>query len=289
MRRTTSVITVLLALSLVAPASAELLLYDGFSGDDYTVGPAIAQPFAGTGFQSGGIWNNNDFAEGGLEFPNLVTTAGVKAVRTGPDMEGTPDLSAEGPFAAMIGSNGNIGGAEISGTIYYSFLAREIDGNGDGWAGFNLWDTGEGREQFGIGNPGGPDDYSIYHNDTGGDPAITDPPTPIDDQVRFFVGKIDFVGDGHDTHTAWLDPNPLLSEAMQPANIMASGGTRDGQENDGFDAFRVRGDGGTGAWEFDEVRFGTTWESVTPAVPEPATGLMSLLALGGISLLRRRR
>jgi MYXO-CTERM domain-containing protein len=270
------------------PVRAQLLLYEGF-GDGYTAGSAVGQAYLGTGFAAGGVWNNNNFADGGLTHPTLVTTPGVRAVRTTDDMEGVVDRSAGGPFdlAGLIGTNGNVGGAGVSGTLYYSFLGREIDGNGDGWAGFNLWQTSPDREQFGIGNPGGPDYYGIYHNDSGGEPAITDPATTIDGETHFFVGRVEYTADGQDIHTAWLDPDPTLSEAAQLSTIKNSAGSRPEQHGDGFDVFRMRGDNATGHWEFDEIRFGTTWESVTP-VPEPALGLLAAMGLAALTLLRRR-
>jgi MYXO-CTERM domain-containing protein len=205
-------------------------------------------------------------------------------------MEGVLDRCAGGPFqaAGLIGTNGNIGGAGVSGTLYFSLLGREIDANGSGWAGFNLWQTSPDREQFGIGNPGGPNYYGIYHNDTG-EPAISDPAVTVDGNTHFFVGKVVYNADSQDFHTAWQDdPDPSLPEAAQPANIMRSAGSRAGQHNDGFDVYRMRGDNATGHWEFDEVRFGTTWESVTP-VPEPTSGLLALLGIATLTHLRRRR
>jgi MYXO-CTERM domain-containing protein len=38
----------------------------------------------------------------------------------------------------------------------------------------------------------------------------------------------------------------------------------------------------------DELRIGTTWEDVTPAVPEPASAILALLSLGLAAMLRRR-
>ena len=62
-------------------------------------------------------------------------------------------------------------------------------------------------------------------------------------------------------------------------------GTR-AEDGDGFNQFRMRGSEG---WDFDEIRFGMTWDDVTPAVPEPASGLLALLGIGLVTHLRRRR
>ena len=282
------------AVLLPAICHGQILLYDGFSGDDYAAGPAIGTAYSGgtTNGYADGVWNSNDFADGGLSHHTLVTTPGVKVVRTNGDMIGALDTSAGGNFGAagLVGTNNAIGGQGVSGTLYYSFLGREIDGNGNGWGGFNLWNDSPldgNEEQFGVGNGGGPDDYVTYHHNNG-EPPISDPPVVIDDQTHFFVVRADFVGDGKDTYTAWLDPDPALSEAAQAAGSFMANGSRDEDDNDGFKAFHMRGDNNSGQWEFDEVRFGLTWESVTPTVPEPATGILAILAVGMVALRRRK-
>ncbi|MFW5682807.1 MAG: PEP-CTERM sorting domain-containing protein, partial [Phycisphaeraceae bacterium] len=48
----------------------------------------------------------------------------------------------------------------------------------------------------------------------------------------------------------------------------------------------VRGGGSTTKASFDEFRLGTTFESVAPIIPEPAT--VGLVLLGGAMLFGRR-
>jgi hypothetical protein len=48
--------------------------------------------------------------------------------------------------------------------------------------------------------------------------------------------------------------------------------------------FYLHNSGGSGS--VDEIRFGTTYADVVPLVPEPA--MLSMLALAGTLLLRRR-
>ena len=280
-----------LCLALPTAGYSQVLLYDGFSGTDYTAGSAAGVPYGGigVGYATGGAWNNNDFADGGLAHPTLVTTPGVRVVRTDGDMEANLDVSAGGTFdsAGLVG-NEAIGGEGVSGTLYYSYLGREMDGNGDGWGGFNLWNNaGGGDEHLGVGNGGTPNDYVAFHIDGNTEPPITTPPTPIDGDVHFFVIRGDYVGDGQDTYTVWQDPDPLLAELDQAAGTSIMVNTRP-EDGNGFNQFRFRGDNSTGQWEFDEVRFGTTWGDVTPTVPEPASGLLALFGIGLISHLRRR-
>jgi len=42
-----------------------------------------------------------------------------------------------------------------------------------------------------------------------------EPGVPIDDQLHVFVARIDYVLDGDDTLTVWLDPDCDLSEEAQ--------------------------------------------------------------------------
>ncbi len=281
-----------LCLALPATSYSQVLLYDGFSGTDYSAGPAAGVPYGGigSGYATGGAWNNNEFAEGGLEWSDangvpLKTTAGVHVVRTDADMEANLDTSSGGIFDAVgLVDNEAIGGPNVSGTLYYSFLGREIDGNGNGWAGFNLWNNaGGGDEHLGVGNGGGPDDYVSFHHDSG-EPPITDPPVPIDGDVHLFVVRGDYAS-GPDAYTVWLDPDLLAGEAGQSPDISDMVGTR-GEDGDGFNQFRMRGSEG---WDFDEVRFGMTWDDVTP-IPEPSTCLLMIAGISAVVMqLRRRR
>ncbi len=267
-------------------AFAGVLSYDGFAG--YTVGNAAGQAYQGTGYVAGGTWTNNAFVDGGLTHPTLVTTPGVRVSRTSGDMIGNVDTSTGGPFGAagLVGSNGNIGGAAVAGTLYYSFLGREIDANGSGWGGFNLW-TGAGDEQFGIGNGGGPNDYVVYHHDAG-EPPIGTPPTPIDGGTHLFVVRADYAANAKDTFTAWLDPDPTLGELAQNPNITVMRRSANEDDNDGFNQIRMRGDDATGQWEFDELRLGTTWTDVTP-IPEPGTALLAVVGFSALAFYRLRR
>jgi len=285
--------TCFLTLLAAQPAHAVLLSYDGFDAG-YTAGIVNGQAYRGTGYNPGGTWNTNStFEAGGLTHPTLLTTDGFRARRSDSDMVGVLNKAGGGPFdsAGLVGSNGNIGGTDASGTLYFSFLARDDDGLGGGWAGFNLWANGE--EEFGLGNPGTPDYYGIYHQSSDGvtnnqEPAIGTPATQINGDTRLFVVRVDYAANARDSYTAWLDPDPALGELLQNPNIMVAGFTNTDDNDDGFGEFHFRGDN---VWEFDEVRFGTTWEDVTPTIiPEPSAGFLALIGVGlGALLLRRRR
>ena len=97
--------------------------------------------------------------------------------------------------------------------------------------------------------------------------------------------------DGNTVVDMWVDP-PLANEAglpdlndspdgdFQSTSVVIVGGHT-------FDTWTFRGWGHADLLvDYDEIRMGTSYADVAP-VPEPAT--LSLLALGGLAMLRRRR
>jgi hypothetical protein len=101
--------------------------------------------------------------------------------------------------------------------------------------------------------------------------------------VNFYVMKLEFGV----TDTVSLFLNPVVGGVEGAASLTMT--TPVGEEL----IFRSFGTylGNSADSNFvDEIRFGSTWESVTPVpVPEPTTSAMLLGGLGGALLLRRRR
>ncbi|CAN5394256.1 hypothetical protein BH23VER1_BH23VER1_13200 [soil metagenome] len=263
-------------LAVAQEAKAVLLSYDGFAAGDYTAGNLDGQAYAGTGYAAGGAWNTtSQFVVGGLSYPNLMTTEGFHVLRNNGDATGNLDLSAGGPFdSAGLVTNGAVGGTGNTGTIYYSFLARqETSGS---FAGFNIYNGG--TENLGIGKESSRTTFS--HFQPNGD--IGSPATPLDNETHLFVVRIDYgMAGSDDVATIWLDPDTTLSEAMQDPTISSTTGTDD----QAFNQFRLRGNHN---WSFDEVRFGTTFDSVTP-IPEPSSAVLGLLATVAFGACMRRR
>lgn len=267
---------------LASQAQASLLFYDGFSAGNYSAGTVDTQPYGGTGYASGGTWNSNsEFVSGGLTHPSLVTTPGFHFSRSSGEAFGFLDLSPTGTFgtAGLIGSNGKIGGTDVAETLYFSVLARK-DTADAGFAGFQIYDDALGGpgEGLGVGEVG-PDGYKWLQGGSNG--LIGDPPTPLaEGEVQLFVFKMNF---GDATGEVWINPDPSLSEGDQAAGTSST--VAAAQPEAGFDSFRLRG---SQDYSYDEIRMGTTWDSVTP-VPEPSGTLLSLLALAGFSLRRSRK
>jgi len=105
------------------------------------------------------------------------------------------------------------------------------------------------------------------------------------------VLRLDVNASGNETLTAWYAANnaTVLTEALAPANI----GDFWSSESD-LDTFALQGlasgNGSTNLGYFDEMRFGTTLDSVTTlAVPEPSTWALLAGSFAAFVLFRRYR
>ena len=121
-----------------------ILLSEDFS--NYSPGNLPGQSYLGTGFTANGSWIglNSSFSSSvpdaavvsypGLTSPLVTSAGGMATVKgDGSDLEGLPDLSATGPFAAaglLDPGSGTIGGGNVTGSLYLSFLIRSHFVNG---------------------------------------------------------------------------------------------------------------------------------------------------------------
>lgn len=246
-----------------APNShATLLFYEGFSADDYTEGSVNGQPYVGSGYVADGTWQStSEFRLEGLEHPVLETTPGFHFARIAGENPTLFDLTEEGPFAAadLIGTNGKIGGTGVTAPLYFSVLARKDDpGTQDGFAGFQVYDDSQGAagEGLGAGEVGQPNYKWLQggsNNDIGTGTILAS------DETVLFVVKLDYDEVEPLEGTVWIDPDITLAEEEQDPGSFTI--VPNPKPAEGFDSFRLRGNR---AWSFDEIRFGTTWESVTP-------------------------
>ena len=187
-------------------------------------------------------------------------------------------------------NGGNIGGGTVSGTLYVSFLAKSnrlsrdwlgqiVTGtysapapSGQGiatsFAGFQLYRGA--TEALGIGESGASSNYSIFSTGgAGGNDADIAPAVRVNNATRLFVAKITFNSSALDNIQVWLDPNSSLTEAAQTGASVIKTAWND------FSftriAYRSGSSNNDGSVDFDEVRMGTTWASVLPQTPNPAT------------------
>ncbi len=187
--------------------------------------------------------------------------------------------------------NQNIGrslGGQIidSGATYFSLLMSK---NNDTARTINLAFFNGTSERFalgqiatGSGNSGG--NIALLMNNQNPAGLIQNATTPIAMGVgvtHLIVGRIDWNGSGNETVSLWVDPTDVTTEALAGATYVSTSGF----ELTALTAIRPFVGNTSGAFgavsaNFDEIRLGGSWESVTSptVVPEP-----SIAALGAVA------
>ncbi len=299
---TIAVLVVMLAGA--SPSWASLLLYDGF---EYTAGEALAE-WAGTAGSPNDQYNT--------VFDQYWRYAGLGGKYGGPDaappvVEGSlsvagmpagvgnsvkPDVTQAG--TARIG----IGGAINSGTVYWSGFLRVNAVN-------NLTTLPTGLLICALNNSTGaqqtapsalgsllkirkdavdPTKYVIgtgVNNVTAN--LVFSPTAMAAGETVFIVASYTYnAGTGNDVARMWINPNPLDFGAASAPAVTMSGGPGTGSELGQVASFNLRNVNTVGDpdFQFDELRVGDTWASVTP---EPTA--VFLIGLGLCLLPRRRR
>jgi autotransporter-associated beta strand protein len=263
--------TAIATVTIVDPAATNLLAFEPFAC--YTEGSLVGQNYTGTGFDSGGWFTG----AGDLRVTNTASlryASGAWVLAAEGGRASTPAAGFNTAFAAMntntsgafsnLVDGGRIGGPNASGTLYFSFLARNASGSLDGtddFAGFELFD--DGSEVLGIGNNWGAWAYSLFG--ISGDVDLTNNAGnffSMDATVHLFVARIDYASGGNDTVTVWMDPDISVSEGSQ-GNLYR----RTFTGNAAFNriALRSGSNNNDNNWDYDEIRFGSSWASVTPS------------------------
>ena len=165
-------------------------------------------------------------------------------------------------------------GDSSSETLYTRFTIKFDDlnaetGSGGGYGGLHFFR--DDAERTIVGNSWAAAAYSVSAEHSGAKFDLisansdrSDGFEHIDTEPHFLLGRIDFHAGADDDLTIWLDPDPRLDEASQSASLMTSVGAF---ADLSFDSIHLRS-GNSDPWEFDEMRFGTGWASVLPAVYE---------------------
>ena len=287
------------------PIQASLLVYEGF---DYADG---AELFEGEDSSSTPL--TPTYADG------VAATTGINTIETSQGWMGNPGADVEsGSLSYSDGTNsvvttGNsarmnnarglqytassaLGGTGTGGTMYTSFLVDP--GSKDGGAGNDEW-----KWNFQLRNPGGRHvqlgvgDAMTGVNNTDSNLYAELGATSFNSGVAlsqntnyFILIKSTYNGTGQLTDfDLWINPSDLTSEVGSgSANISETGLALGLNGLTGF-SYEKNNINNTTSAAFDEIRQGTTWDSVAP-VPEPSAFAL-LAGLGALSLiaLRRRR
>lgn len=269
----------------VLPYSGALLVED-FT--NYIPGDLPGQTYQGVGFSTDGTWIGlNSSSSGnvpdaaivsstGLYSPLIASVGGKATVKgDGSNLEGIPDLSTGGPFAAaglFDISSGTIGAGAVSGSLYISFLIRSYFNKtaANAYGGLHL-SLGDDSTGVLIGDSLPAWAFSLWYPPTSTSVDLLDDNGLASDEVgnylfvdtntHLMVAHIIYEPGGEDTMTAWLDPNTATDEYNQNATNtyigMLSG-------NFSFDRFFLRGGYTTNQFDYGGICFGTTWPSVLP-------------------------
>jgi hypothetical protein len=254
----------------------------------------------------GGGWNTTGTPTANSENASWGATlnAGVLRTVTSPGLEYTATgyLPASGNKltldAASTNVTQNIGrrlGDQLidSGTTYFSFLMSR---NNETIRSFNLAFFNDTNERFaigqiatGTGNTNGNIGFLMNNQNPAGLVVGANPIAMGTGITHLIVGKIEWNDSGFETVSMWVDPTNVTTEAAAGAVYASTNGfeliglTRirpfAGNTNSGFNAVSAN---------FDEIRIGGTWESVT-SLPIPEPGAISAAGIGVLGLLTARR
>ena len=254
-----------------------VMAYETFAG--YKPGGLIGQANQGTGFASGTNWfgTNDAFVapQVNLDWTNGNYSLNMAGGRietlpegNGPALFALMDTNLTGAFGKYgFVTNGLIGASNVSGNLYFSFLARDKDGNGNSAADFFGFELFNGStEVIGIGNSFPASAFSLFWGGNSTDLKNTNGTGGYlggDNNVHLFVGKIAYQAGASDILSVWMDPdiNPATGEAGQGTAVYRGWWTNDAT----FDRIVLRSgstDNRKGV-EFDEIRFGQSWADVT--------------------------
>ncbi len=237
--------------SLTAPAAAELIAYDPFDYSD--ISSSLFGREGGTGFV--GTWHawgapnhtNYKIVEGSLSYPGLLTDGNSV----------TSQAMSGSDWTAVVHTLEDM--SDTTTTKYLSFLMRPegIVGGGANGGSFGVMIDGTGgRGDIAVGKAPGQSQYMI---ETFYDIASRFSNVPIQSGVTSLMVVKAELGPGNDTFTLFVDPIP--GEPEPPTGTV---------KND-LDIGRVAGIvvGSAGGLSVDELRWGDTFEDVTPTILSP--------------------
>lgn len=260
-------VSLLLAAVACSSAQAGLLTYEGF---DYPAGSSLDNQSGGTGWDA----NWGQFLGGAgaqtVASPSLADPSGLLVTTANRTSSTTTNFSGRYPLLPGYGTAGS--------SIYYSLLIQpDSTPDVDDYYGLQLFSNNGGSDLF-IGKGGSALTYRLESGILASDSTTS----AALGQPVLLVVRVDFNPSGvvadPETFRLYVNPTPGAAEPLTAdATLSFNLGSQNGL------AFNS---GNGASISFDELRIGTDYASVTPAIPEPAA--MGLLLPAALLLKRRR-
>jgi len=263
----------------------------GTSWEDVTPALQLNQAIWYDGQESNSSFINTTYDAAGMTYTMAngqpLPVTGGKRITPGTGDAGTDTFTLETGEESIwreIGlydhDSGLIGGGDISGVLFFGALVRSQNSvsstteqhNGTPPEGTEAYMqlTRPGLNNlgaFGMGNAWSAWAYSIAGVFGGGGDFVqegTSNYAAYNTSVHMMIAKIVFKANATDTVTAWLDPNPDNGDA-QLSTIRRV--TRSGDLSFSQISYRSGNLGALSSWEFDEVRFATSWQGIVTNMP----------------------
>lgn len=223
---------------------------------------------------------------------NAQTYSGLKAPTSGASSKGASLINNASSSAVGVQLNSAI----TSGSVYSSFLLKVTASTTGSRIIYEMNTSSAGAvssPSFGM-TLNSDNSLSLYKNGSVTNVGNTTAPLTIG-QTYLVVVNYNIVGTysagtTDDTVNLWLNPAPsTLGAAAQPAATIAYSGNSTNADMVATTGFKTVSFGllssAAGSYDFDEVRVGTTWASVTPAsAPNVPTGVAATPLSGSVTI-----
>lgn len=254
--------------ALVPPleSRAQEIAYEGFA---YGPRQSLTEMAGGTGWN--GAWFGADDARPivvelpGMTFPTLAAHGG-KCLLDGNDTRLFRRLDTDRPAIAThveTGAHGKVFGRDGT-TIWIAFLIANTSYPRQAHGGMHLMDgvtlgaTYKKSQRVQLGRQNNGNHWKLVRTDQGGPAADSWDGTVVSDRTsRLLVYRFDFNA-GPEEAWMWVDPRPGTAPTAATADVHAPR-----IADFRFNAVNI-GSGGGATFDFDELRIGTTFESVAP-------------------------